>query len=200
VLVFGKENLVFLAVPKTGTTAIEGALAPRATMVIRDPPILKHCPHYRYRRFIEPFLMTAGTAPQTMAVVRNPIDWLSSWYRYRSRDDLAGHANSTRDVSFDDFVSEYAKGKPAGFAAVGSQAKFLADAEGRIGVTHLFQYEDQPRLIGFLETRLRVTLTLPRLNVSPLREVRLSAEVEQRLRRKCAPEFAAWEAAGQAAG
>ena len=39
-LVFWKENLVFLAVPKTGTTAIEGALAPRASMVLRDPPIL----------------------------------------------------------------------------------------------------------------------------------------------------------------
>jgi len=195
VLVFGKDNLVFLAVPKTGTTAIEGALAPRATMVVRDPPILKHCPLYRYRRFIEPFLMTAGPAPETLAVVRHPVDWLSSWYRYRSRDDLAGHANSTCDISFDDFVSEYAKGKPAPFAAVGSQAKFLTDSEGRVGVTHLFRYEDQPRLIAFLETRLNVTLTLPRLNVSPTRAVHLSPEVEDRLRRKCAPEFAAWEAA-----
>lgn len=194
-LVFGKESLVFLAVPKTGTTAIEAALAPGATIVVRDPPILKHCPLYRYRRFIEPFLMTAGPAPETFAVIRNPVDWLSSWYRYRTREELAGHPNSTRDISFDDFASEYAKGKPASFAAVGSQARFVTDAEGRIGVTHLFRYEDQARLIGFLERRLSQRLTLPRLNVSPAGEVRLSPEVEERLRRKCLAEFAVWEAA-----
>ena len=49
-LVFWKERLVFLAVPKTGTTALEGALAPKAALVFRDPPILKHTPLYRYRR------------------------------------------------------------------------------------------------------------------------------------------------------
>ena len=194
-LVFPKDNLVFLAVPKTGTTAIEGALAPRAGLVVRDPPILKHCPLYRYRRFIEPFLATAGATPETMAVIRHPVDWLSSWYRYRTRDELAGHPNSTRDVSFDDFVSEYAKGKPAPFAAVGSQAKFVCDAEGRPDVTHLYRYEAQPRLIAFLEQRLNLRLDLPRLNVSPKADLSLSPEVEARLRHKCAAEFAVWDAA-----
>lgn len=194
-LVFPKENLVFLAVPKTGTTAIEGALAPRAGVVVRDPPILKHCPLYRYRRFIEPFLATAGTAPETLAVVRHPVDWLSSWYRYRTRDDLVGHPNSTRGVSFDDFVSEYAKGRPAPFAAVGSQAKFVSDAEGSPGVTHLFRYEAQYRLTAFIDSRLNMRLDLPRLNVSPRIDLTLSPDVEDRLRRKCAPEFAVWEAA-----
>jgi hypothetical protein len=52
-LVFWKENLVLLAVPKTGSTALQGALAPRASMVFRDPPKLKHAPCYRYRRFLK---------------------------------------------------------------------------------------------------------------------------------------------------
>ena len=52
-LVFWKELLVFLAVPKTGTTALEGALAPNAALVFRDPPILKHTPLYRYRRLVD---------------------------------------------------------------------------------------------------------------------------------------------------
>lgn len=43
-LVFWKENLVFLAVPKTGTTAIEGALALHAAMVLCEPPQIKHAP------------------------------------------------------------------------------------------------------------------------------------------------------------
>lgn len=197
-LVFWKEKLVLLAVPKTGTTALEGALAPRAAVVMREPPMLKHVPYYRYRRFVEPLLATAGKdSLETVAVLRHPVDWLSSWYRYRRRDDLAGHPNSTQGMTFDDFVTEYAKGSPAPFAAVGSQAKFISDAEGRVGVTHLFRYEQPSALMAFLEQRLSVTLTLPRLNVSPAMDTPLSAAVEARLRRKCAAEFTVWDAAGR---
>lgn len=195
-LVFWKENLVFLAVPKTGTTAIEGALAPKAAMVLRDPPTIKHAPIYRYRRFLKPlFVQAGGREPETMAVLRHPVDWLGSWYRYRGRPDLDGHANSTKDISFDDFVLEYTKGKPAPFANVGSQAKFVCDGDGQIAVDHLFRYEDQDRMIAFLERRLNVTLDLPRLNVSPRRDTELSPAVEAKLRDRRAAEFAVWDQA-----
>ncbi|SMY07613.1 gamma-glutamyl kinase [Flavimaricola marinus] len=194
-LVFWKEKLVFLAVPKTGTTAIEGALAPRASMVLRDPPILKHSPVYRYRRFLAPYFKQAGGQEmETLAVVRHPVDWLASWYRYRSRDDLVGHPNSTRGISFDDFVGEYVRGKPAPFAAVGSQAKFLNDGDGHLAVNHLFRYEAQPKLIDYLESRLQLKIDLPRLNVSPKVDAELSTEMREKLERKCAAEFAVWEA------
>jgi len=193
-LVFWKENLVFLAVPKTGTTAIEGALAPRASMVLRDPPILKHSACYRYNRFLKPYFVQAGgQTPELFAVVRHPIDWLSSWYRYRYRDDLIGHENSTRDMTFDDFVLEYCKGKPAPFANVGSQAKFLIVGEGEIGVDYLFRYEAQDKLIAFLEERLETTVEFKRLNVSPELSLTLSLEVEEKFRKKCAAEFDVWE-------
>ena len=196
-LVFWKERLVILAVPKTGTTALEGALAPRASMVLRDPPQVKHAPLYRYRRLIEPLLATAGGLPlETLAVLREPVDWLSSWYRYRSREDLAGHPNSTRGVSFEAFVEEYGKGKPAPFATVGSQARFALEKDGTRGATHLFRYEEPERLMAFLLERLGARLDLPRLNVSPIMEVALSPEGLARLRRKRPEEFAAWDMAG----
>ncbi|MCB5197709.1 sulfotransferase family protein [Loktanella sp. TSTF-M6] len=197
-LVFWKQNLVFLAVPKTGTTAIEGALAPKAAMVMRDPPQIKHAPVYRYRRFFKPlFVQAGGKEPEIMAVVRDPVDWLGSWYRYRSRDDLIGHPNSTRDISFDDFVLEYCKGKPADFANVGSQAKFVLDGDGNMGIDHLFRYEDQSLLIAFLEARLDVTLDLKRLNVSPSKPTPLSPAVAARLREKRSIEFEVWDMAGR---
>lgn len=198
-LVFWKERLVFLAVPKTGTTALEGALAPRAALVLRDPPTLKHAPLYRYRRFVEPLLAAGGGEGfETVAVVREPVSWLSSWYRYRHRDDLVGHPNSTRGVSFDDFVREYARGKPAPYAALGSQARFVCDAEGRVGVTHLFRYEEPERTMAFLAERLgALSADLPRLNVSPAMEVTLSEETRDILRRKRAEEFSVWERAGR---
>lgn len=193
-LVFWKEKLVFLAVPKTGTTAIQGALAPRASMIVRDPPILKHSPVYRYRRFLNPYFTQAGgQTMETMAVVREPISWLSSWYRYRHRDDLIGHPNSTRDVTFDDFVSQYVRGKPAPYAAVGSQAKFLRTGDGDLGVDYLFRYEAQDTLFAFLEEKLDYKINVNRLNVSPQFDLTLSPAVETKLRNKCAIEFETWE-------
>ena len=197
-LVFWKERLVFLAVPKTGTTALEGALAPKAALVFRDPPILKHTPLYRYRRLVEPFPMKAGQIQlETLAVIRHPVDWLGSWYRYRHRDDLVGQPNSTRGISFDDFVVEYTKGKPAPFADVGSQAKFLTSGgDDKPGLDHLFRYEDQPKLLAFFEERFGAPIALKRLNVSPPMALALKPETLARLEKKRPEEFEAWEGAG----
>lgn len=195
-LVFWAEKLVILAVPKTGTTAIQGALAPRASMVLRDPPHLKHSPVYRYKRFLQPLFAQGGGQPdmETFALVRNPIDWLGSWYRYRARDELVGKPNSTRDVTFDDFVLEYTKGQPAPFANIGSQAKFLTLGDKSIGVTHLYRYEAMDKALGFLCTRLgRDEIALNRKNVSPAMTLTLSQNVEDRLRERCAAEFDVWD-------
>ncbi|MCG3267625.1 sulfotransferase family 2 domain-containing protein [Yoonia sp. I 8.24] len=195
-LVFSKEQLVILAVPKTGTTAISAVLAPRASMVLRSPPAMKHTPMRRYHRFLRPFVeQSLGGTPEIMAIVRNPIDWLGSWYRYRSREALQGHENSTIDVSFDDFVLEYCKGTPAPFAALGSQSKFVRLNDGQIGVDHLFKYEAQDKIRMFLEDRLGGVIDLPRKNVSPRMELALSPEVSARLHAKRPEEFETWEQA-----
>ncbi|MFT6532068.1 MAG: hypothetical protein ACJASC_001615 [Limimaricola cinnabarinus] len=195
-LVFWKERLILLAVPKTGTTALEGALAPRAQFVLRDPPQIKHAPLYRARRFVVPLIEAAGGEGfETVAAVREPVDWLGSWWRYRQRDDLAGHPNSTHGVPFEEFVDQYARGKPAPYASVGSQARFVGDGEGSIGVDHLFRYEAMESLKGFLEERLSLSIDLPRLNVSPERPMELPDHVASKLRRKREAEFAVWQAA-----
>ena len=196
-LVFFKERLAFLSVPKTGTTAYETALRGRADMVISDPPLLKHAPVYRYNRFLRPmFLNVCKVELELMAVMREPVDWLGSWYRYRRRPFMEGKPNSTHGVSFDEFVQAYLQGKRPGFAEVGSQQKFLETQPNGTGVTHLFRYEDQPRLQRFLEERLEVRLELGRENVSPEMPLELSPETEARLRRKCAEEFALYDSIG----
>ena len=116
-LVFSKACLVFLSVPKTGTTAYESALAPLASMVISDPPELKHAPVYRYNRFFRPALEKfVGPQIDIIAVMREPVSWLGSWYRYRRRPFMQGQAKATHDVSFDDFVRAYCRSSRPGFA------------------------------------------------------------------------------------
>jgi hypothetical protein len=194
-LVFWKQALVFLSVPKTGTTAWEEALAPHASIAVLDPPELKHAPLYRYNRFFRPMFEKVGPAQpmETLAVVREPISWLGSWYRFRRRPSMAGKANATFEVSFDDFVAAYLQGDPPAFANVGSQAKFLEPRPNGTAVDHFFRYEDQAALLAFLEARLGLQIALPRSNVSPQMDLSLSAETERRLRRKYAEDFALWE-------
>ncbi len=196
-LVFFKERLAFLSVPKTGTTAYETALAPRADMVISEPPMLKHAPVYRYNRFIRPmFLKVCDAELELMAVMREPISWLGSWYRYRQRPFMRDKPNNTFGVSFDEFVLAYMKGDKPGFADVGSQLNFMKSQPNGTGITHYFRYEDQPRLRAFLKDRLDVDLTLARENVSPQMQLDLSADVEARFRRKFGDEFALYNSIG----
>lgn len=193
-LVFFKERLAFLAMPKTGTTAYQTALAPRADLVITDPPLLKHAPVYRYNRFIRPmFYNVCDAEMELMAVMRDPVSWLSSWYRYRQRPFMKDKPNNTHGISFDDFVLAYMKGKRPGFAEVGNQLKFLERQPNGTGITHLFAYEDQPRLQRFLEERLNVKLDLGRENASPEIDAVLSPDVEARFRRKFAEDFDLYE-------
>ena len=196
-LVFWKARLVLLAVPKTGSSAYESALAPHASMTVLDPPELKHAPVYRYNRFFRPMFEKMGVEHmELMAVVREPVSWLGSWYRYRQRGFLEGKPTSTRGLSFDDFVEAYTRGERPPFANVGSQAKFVEPRPNGTNVTHLFRYENQAVITGFLEERLGLQLDLPRENVSPRADLALSPEIEAKLRRKCAADFELWERAG----
>ncbi|MEL6884333.1 MAG: gamma-glutamyl kinase [Pseudomonadota bacterium] len=189
-LVFYKAKLAFLSVPKTGTTAYEAALRDHADLVLSEPPMLKHAPVYRYNRFIRPmFLKVCDTELDVMAVMREPISWLGSWWRYRQRPFVKGKPNATHDISFDDFVLAYMKGKKPAFADVGSQARFLEAQPNGCRVTHLFRYEEQGRLQAFLTERTGVTFKTARHNVSPEMDVKLSESVETRFRRKFAEEF-----------
>ena len=196
-MVFAKARLVFLSVPKTGTTAWEKALGPNADILVMNPPELKHAPVFRYNRFFRPMLEKfVAEDLDIIAVIREPVSWLGSWYRYRQRPFMAGRPNNTFDVSFDTFVEGYCMSDQPGYANVGSQAKFVEPAGNGTAVTRLFRYEDQPRLKTFLEERLGHTVTLTRENVSPDMPLELSPEVEAKLRRKCAPEFALYDSIG----
>ncbi len=189
-LVFYKERLAFLAVPKTGTTAYQSALRLRADMVIANPPDLKHAPVYRYDRFFRPiFDRVCGVELETLAVIRHPLSWLGSWYRYRRRPGMEGHKNSTHDVSFDTFVEAYLKGDRPPYANVGSQFKFLETRPNGTGITHLFKYENQAGLNAFLEDRLKTKLSLSRENMSPEIELSLSSGTKNKLERKLFEEF-----------
>lgn len=196
-LLFNKENLVFLSTPKTGTTALEAALLPHCSAAILDPPGLKHLSLSRYRGPWSKLFEAKSPRPfETVAVMREPVDWLFSWYRYRARPQIAGKPNSTQGISFDDFVRAWLQKDQPPFAQVGSQARFLAGPAGGVGVDHVFRHDRFEGVVAFFEARLGVSLVVERRNVSPqaTAPLHLSDETRAALHDQAGEEFAAWEA------
>ena len=131
-LIFWKQKLAFLAIPKTGTSAYAQALAPVASLSLQDPPELKHAPLIRYNRFIRPmYEIVCNTQLDTMAVIREPISWMGSWYRYRQRPFLKGKPTSTQDITFDTFARGYLQTTPPPM-----RIKAVRHALSRQGLAH----------------------------------------------------------------
>lgn len=191
-LVFWEQRLAFLATPKTGSTAIAAALESLAAVSIQRPPLLKHTTVHRYRRFIGPYLEAASKDTFTLvALMREPTDWLGSWYRFRQREETEP-AKSTRDISFDEFVRAWCREDRPEFADVGSQGRFLRPRQG-VGIDRLFRYEAIGTFVHFLEDRLGCEIILPRLNVSPEGATELTSATAALLREAAAEDFALYE-------
>ena len=189
-LVFIQQNLVILSVPKTGSTALQMALRETADVVYANPPQLKHMNFRRYCRFVRPMIeRLCSQTPETVAVMREPRDWLGSWYRYRQRPFLEGKPNSTKTVSFEEFVTVHMQNAPPVYARVGRQSRFLRTAPDGSSVTHLFRYEDQSALLSFLEGRLDRKIALERYNTSPPGDLTLSAKTEAMLEKHYSADF-----------
>ena len=191
-LIFWKKRLVFLANTKTGSTSIEMALESLADVAIQRPPVLKHTRAARFADMLAPFLGAAadGEGFETVALIREPMDWLGSWYRYRLRE----HLPIGGDGSFAAFIDGYLDHPQAEFARVGSQAEFLTDDAGQIAVDHLFRYEDIAHLLEFLEDRLDCAITLPHLNVSPRAPLDLPGALQGRLNERLTEDYALYRA------
>lgn len=189
-LIFWKERLVFLANTKTGSTSIEAALEQLAHVVINRPPQLKHTRARAFDLHLRPLLTQAAGGPfTTVALMREPIDWLGSWFRYRLRE-MEDTERSTAGMDFAGFVEAYLRPDPPRFAAVGTQAGFLCDAKGFLLADRVFRYESLTTFVHFLEDTLGCEITLPRMNVSPKAPMDLPDDLRQRLMQMLSNDYA----------
>lgn len=187
-LIFSAQNLAFIAVPKTGTTAVEMALKPKADIIFTKRR--KHITAQRFHLRVAPFLKDEfGIEPERFAVIRDPEEQIRSWYRYRAREGKSGSALSTEGVSFDQFVREVISDDPPPYAAIGSQFAFLTSGRDELLVHHLFAHEMPMQLPVFLEDRFGEEIRLKAKNVSPPVPAELEPATLQLLRAARTAEF-----------
>ncbi len=195
-LAFPREGFVFLAMPKCASTAIEQKLVRRSKVALSGAG-LKHVSMSEFERFVQPMLEHAGHARSSYEVVclfREPVDWVQSWWRYRSRPSLADHPNRRQNfaggVSFEEFAEAYIE-RSTPYARVdgGSQSAFVRGVNADVGVDRIFRYEELEKFVSYVEGKLRRDVTLEHSNASPDRPRELSEQAYNRLVAHLQPEY-----------
>lgn len=174
-MIFLNKGLIFFATPKTGSTAFHKGLGPKADILFSKSPKVTHIAPKRFDRMIAPYALPLMNTPIiSVAVIREPIDWLGSWYRYRQRPETLHSPNSTKNISFDTFVENYLSDDKPQYAKVGRQAQFITGGGDTPLVTQLWRYDAISDLSVFLRVHLGINFTLDTVNVSPKRDLSLS--------------------------
>lgn len=195
-MIFPDRQLIVLAVPKTGTMGLARLLGPRAGINLNAPPQAKHIGLAQVQTRILPLAGPAARDWRSFALIRHPVDWLGSWYRYRLRDGFAGRPDSTQGVSFADFIRAWLRpGERPAYAEIGRQSWFMQDRDGKFGMDHLFRYEAETEYMAFLSDIFGEKLESPRWNVSPQAPLDLPPRLRDRLEAALEDDIAMWRSA-----
>lgn len=195
-LLLDDARMMFLANPKTATQSTRAMLEP----FTRDKDRFRkagtrHMGVKPFRRQHQPALEAELGGPLIcFAVMREPLDHLFSWYRYRQRPDVSAEA-STKDISFEDFLQATLQETPPVFANVGRQSVFLAAKAGTSDVDHLFDHGQIDVMLGFLQLKLGERLYMPKRNISPVvgSPPKISITTFERIETALAADFALYK-------
>lgn len=188
-------GVVFLAMPKCASTAVERVLKPHGHLIAQRNP-LKHMNCRTWERFVLPLIGQSGVPRDRLEVVclfREPTDWVHSWWRYRSRPELAAREGPSRkkyagDVSFDEFARRCVA-NDGEMVPNGRQANFVRGLTNEVGVDRVFRYERMDVFADFLSSKLGTNVTFDQRNVSPSRDGELEEETLEMLQSHLKPEY-----------
>ena len=169
-----KYDFAFLCNRKCASISIETMLRKHSDIAVLGPPEFRHANYRSYSKYFAPFIVesTGSVAPETICLVREPLSWLYSFYRFRSRYELLDpknpyHQNSTHGVSFEEFVRSYMQPVPPPYADVGSQFDFVRNSDNEVGVDRVFLYEDLDSFVSFMSAKIGQRLKIRYKNASP---------------------------------
>lgn len=173
-LISVKHNYVFLCTEKCASNSVETMLKAYSDIALLYPPALRHTNYREYSQYIKPYLKEkAGIdSIETICLVREPLSWLNSWYRFRSRYKIRDpkhpkHKNSTFGIQFSEFIEAYMSPNPPSFANVGSQFSFVQDHMNKVSVDTIFLYESIGDFVEYMSNKVGRKLKIENKNVSP---------------------------------
>ena len=166
------KKFIFIANLKTASTSIEDVLAPYAEIRLTRSEWGKHRALSALETsFPEVFAEHPLSRFFIFGVIREPVDWLRSFYRSHKGVSFEGTPLSTMDMTFARFIDEWT---PAHQDQVVAQTEKFVDAQGVLAVDYLLRFDRLPRDFANLCTILDLPqIALGALNMS----VDIDAEV-----------------------
>jgi hypothetical protein len=176
VFAFGK-GFVFVANTRATSSTTHHLLLPHADAIFYRPVFGKHFTLPQIARRAKAMSGLDLGALFTFGIVREPLSWLHSWFRFRRREELKRvssqwHSNLVpEEVRFPEFLEEACGSNPRAFARIEHQSNYFRDTAGRVAVNYIAVYSDLHadcrRLSEFPPLSLLGGLEKMRMNASP---------------------------------
>jgi hypothetical protein len=194
-----RSGFVFLASTKCASTSVEAALHAHCDLIVNCGPSNKHMSWRRAHTLVQD-MMTRHPRPdrplEYISIVRQPMDWVESWYDYRSRNAIKDRAERyLGDRSIQDVIVEEIERAADDPNRIGFQHTMYRRPKGSEDELTLFQFNHLHLLVKYLKQKYGVQLKLDHLNQTPGREAgaslaeRISPEVMARAREHWRPDF-----------
>ncbi len=172
-----KKGIGFICIPKCGSTTVERFMRPSCDFSLSGNPQLKHIRYEQVQENIWPLLAQLHLkVPYTFAVMREPVSWVESWYRFRARAELAPpdhpqHHNFTGHMTFAEYVEAVLQPRPPSYARIHSQFYYVRNKAGEVGVDKIIPLEQVGVAVPALLAQYGITVAKPddRRNVSEVR-------------------------------
>lgn len=184
-----QRGVLILEVPKTGTVALSTGLRDVCEQVKELP---RHVGANQARKH---FGKERWNELETVAVVREPVSWLRSWYRY-----LNGKERLGPDLPFPTFVELIANGELIDGNRINVRSQFYRLSDGRqrrVIVKHLLCFEHLGDEYASLNSEFLggEGAPLQKANVSPRKKTEVTDELQEQIRDHWSQDFEIWRAA-----
>jgi hypothetical protein len=166
-----EKRFVFVANSKTASTSIERALLQHAEIHRAGTPQRKHIPLRTALREYRFLFGRKKYAPETFfkfGVMRDPADWIQSWYRYRKGNTVA-HPIS-KETTFEDFWKDWLA-KPEKPKQKRQQKKFFVKVDGNLIADYIIPYPELDSHFATITNGLGIEAQLANHNVSKIKSL-----------------------------
>lgn len=182
-------GFAFLSMPKCASSAIEAAIKPLCNINYLGHPLLKHINADHFDRYVRP--LHAELLPQshieTFCLMREPLSWIESWYRYRSRKELSNpqhkaHKNYTGQITYNEFIHAFLLNRSIpSYAKLSNQIQFVLLNNNLIGVDRIFPMERMDLVSEYIAEKTGKNITIKPMNTSPEKQIVLADDLKEEL-------------------
>jgi hypothetical protein len=191
-----EKRFIFVANTKSASTTIQHALMEHAEIHRGGSPERKHIPLAEIYGTYDFLFGQPGHAPDSyfaFGVMREPIDWILSWFRYRK--GLKNPGALPEDMAFARFWerSDWNITRPDGRRHL--QRQKFCDSGDRVLADVIIPYHDLEAGFARICNALGLPDRLPRKNVSRIREIGepIPPALEAEMRAFYAPDYELFE-------